>query len=99
MRSYQHLLAFITPVRLKRMLLRVHVVLYKSTAGGGALFTICLWRAGFALTDPGYSVFNPDAKLFDPFQYEVRPCACTMGSPAHAIYPSPILGLQRCHTH
>ena len=49
----------------------MHVYTLKDTAGGDAFFTICLWRAGFALTDPGYSVFNPDAKLFDPFQYEV----------------------------
>jgi len=41
-------------------------------AGGDAFFTICLWRSGFALTDPGFSVFTPDAKLFDPFQYEVQ---------------------------
>ena len=43
-------------------------------AGGNAFFTICLWRSGYALTDPGFSVFNPEARLFDPFQYEV--CLC-----------------------
>ena len=43
----------------------------EACAGGDAFFTICLWRSGFALTDPGFSIFNPDAKLFDPFQYEV----------------------------
>ena len=43
----------------------------EARAGGDAFFTVCLWRSSFALTDPGFSVFNPDAKLFDPFQYEV----------------------------
>ena len=52
----------------------------EACAGGDAFFTICLWRSGFALTDPGFSVFNPDAKLFDPFQYEV----CLLLLPSHS---------------
>ncbi len=40
------------------------------SAGGDAFFTICLWRAGFAPTDPGLSVFDPSARIFDPYQFE-----------------------------
>lgn len=61
------------------ILRRRQLTMPEARAGGDAFFTICLWRSGFALTDPGFSVFNPDAKLFDPFQYEVcLPCLqCT----------------------
>ncbi|KAK9916685.1 hypothetical protein WJX75_005772 [Coccomyxa subellipsoidea] len=45
-------------------------VLSLKSTGGDAFFTVCLWRAGYAPTDPGYSVFNPEARVFDPFQWE-----------------------------
>ena len=34
--------------------------------GGDAFITICLWKAGFAHTDPGYSFTHPDIRAFDP---------------------------------
>ncbi|EIE26267.1 hypothetical protein COCSUDRAFT_39407 [Coccomyxa subellipsoidea C-169] len=55
--------------RLNRTQFESCVLSLKST-GGDAFFTICLWRAGYAPTDPGYSVFNPEARIFDPFQWE-----------------------------
>lgn len=47
---------------------RVEIVWW--VAGGDAFFTVCLWRAGYAPTEPGYSVFVPEARVFDPFQWE-----------------------------
>ncbi len=35
-------------------------------AGGDALLTICLWKAGYAHTDPGFSFFHPTVRMFDP---------------------------------
>ncbi|KAK9867583.1 hypothetical protein WJX84_007677 [Apatococcus fuscideae] len=36
------------------------------TTGGDALLTICLWKAGYAHTDPGFSFFHPTVRMFDP---------------------------------
>ena len=35
-------------------------------AGGDALLTICLWKAGYAHTDPGFSFYHPTVRMFDP---------------------------------
>ncbi|CAL8466520.1 g6056 [Coccomyxa elongata] len=55
--------------RLNKTEFEACVLSLKST-GGDAFFTVCLWRAGYAPTDPGYSVFVPEARVFDPFQWE-----------------------------
>lgn len=49
---------------------RLIVQIIWGCVGGDAFFTVCLWRAGYAPTDPGYSVFVPEARVFDPFQWE-----------------------------
>ncbi|KAK9822059.1 hypothetical protein WJX74_004369 [Apatococcus lobatus] len=36
------------------------------TTGGDALLTICLWKAGYAHTDPGFSFYHPTVRMFDP---------------------------------
>lgn len=36
------------------------------STGGDAFITICLWQAGYAITDPGKSLFYPDLQYFDP---------------------------------
>lgn len=36
------------------------------SSGGDALISVCLWRAGYAFTDPGYSFYHWEAKSFDP---------------------------------
>lgn len=39
-------------------------------SGSGEVFlTQCLWAKGFAPTDPGFSLYRPSARLFDPFQW------------------------------
>lgn len=38
----------------------------RGDAGGDALLTICLWKAGYAHTDPGFSFFHPTVRMFDP---------------------------------
>lgn len=35
-------------------------------AGGDAFISICLWQAGFAVTDPGYSFYHPEIQMMDP---------------------------------
>lgn len=35
-------------------------------AGGDAFISICLWRAGYAFTDPGPGFFDPKIQMFDP---------------------------------
>lgn len=35
-------------------------------AGGDASLSVCLWRAGYAFTDPGYSFYHPEVQAFDP---------------------------------
>lgn len=37
-----------------------------TTPGGDAFISICLWRAGFAFTDPGPGFFDPKIQMFDP---------------------------------
>ena len=37
-----------------------------ASAGGDALLTICLWKAGYAHTDPGFSFYHPTVRMFDP---------------------------------
>lgn len=39
---------------------------WNACAGGDAFITICLWRAGFAHSDPGWSFSRPDMRMFDP---------------------------------
>ena len=34
--------------------------------GGDASLSVCLWRAGYAFTDPGYSFYHPEVQAFDP---------------------------------
>ena len=36
------------------------------SSGGDALISVCLWRAGYGFTDPGYSFYHWEAKSFDP---------------------------------
>ena len=36
------------------------------SSGGDALISVCLWKAGFGFTDPGYSFYHWEAKYFDP---------------------------------
>ena len=36
------------------------------SSGGDALISVCLWKAGYAFTDPGYSFYHWEAKSFDP---------------------------------
>lgn len=33
------------------------------TAGGDAFISICLWQAGYAMTDPGLGLFHPDLQV------------------------------------
>lgn len=40
-----------------------------SSGGGEAFLTKCLWEKGFAPTDPGFAVYRPSVRLFDPFQW------------------------------
>ncbi|KAK9917000.1 hypothetical protein WJX75_009748 [Coccomyxa subellipsoidea] len=40
-----------------------------SSGSGEAFLTECLWTKGFAPTDPGFSVYRPPVRLFDPFQW------------------------------
>ncbi len=40
-----------------------------SSGGGETFLTECLWRMGFAPTDPGFSIYRPSARLFDPFKW------------------------------
>ena len=35
-------------------------------AGGDSFLQICLWRQGFAVTDPGPGLTQPDVQMFDP---------------------------------
>ena len=35
-------------------------------AGGDAFISICLWQAGYAVTDPGFSFYHPEVQMFDP---------------------------------
>ena len=35
-------------------------------AGGDSFLQICLWRQGFAVTDPGPGLTLPDVQMFDP---------------------------------
>lgn len=32
----------------------------------------CLWKAGYAVTDPGYSFYHPELRMFDPVSQEGR---------------------------
>ncbi|KAK9817252.1 hypothetical protein WJX72_011896 [[Myrmecia] bisecta] len=36
------------------------------STGGDAFITICLWFHGYAHTDPGYSFYHPEMRMFDP---------------------------------
>lgn len=36
------------------------------STGGDAFITICLWQAGYAVTDPGFSFYHPEVQMFDP---------------------------------
>lgn len=40
-----------------------------SSGGGEAFLTECLWTKGYAPTDPGFSLYRPPVRLFDPFQW------------------------------
>lgn len=42
------------------------VIKQTRVAGGDAFISICLWRAGFAFTDPGPGFFDPKIQMFDP---------------------------------
>ena len=35
-------------------------------SGGDAFLSRCIWQAGYAFTDPGYSFYHWEAKSFDP---------------------------------
>ena len=32
----------------------------------------CLWKAGYAITDPGFSFYHPELRMFDPVSQEGR---------------------------
>lgn len=36
------------------------------STGGDAFVSICLWQAGFAMTDPGVMFYRPEVQMFDP---------------------------------
>lgn len=40
--------------------------------GGDGLLMACLWRAGYAVTDPGFSFYHPELRMFDPVSQEGR---------------------------
>ena len=35
-------------------------------AGGDAFISICMWQAGYAVTDPGFSFYHPEIQMMDP---------------------------------
>ena len=39
---------------------------HAACAGGDAFISICLWQAGYAVSDPGYSFYHPEVQMFDP---------------------------------
>ena len=41
-------------------------------AGGDALLMACLWEAGYAVSDPGFSFYHPELRMFDPISQEGR---------------------------
>ena len=41
-------------------------------AGGDGLLMACLWKAGYAVTDPGFSFYHPELRMFDPVSQEGR---------------------------
>lgn len=41
-------------------------------AGGDGLLMACLWKAGYAVTDPGFSFYHPEMRMFDPVSQEGR---------------------------
>lgn len=41
-------------------------------AGGDGLLMACLWKAGYAMTDPGFSFYHPELRMFDPVSQEGR---------------------------
>lgn len=47
-------------------------VLYAVDKGGDALLMACLWKAGYAITDPGFSFYHPELRMFDPVSQEGR---------------------------
>lgn len=32
----------------------------------------CLWKAGYAISDPGFSFYHPELRMFDPVSQEGR---------------------------
>ena len=32
----------------------------------------CLWKAGYAVSDPGFSFYHPELRMFDPVSQEGR---------------------------
>lgn len=40
--------------------------------GGDALLMACLWKAGYAISDPGFSFYHPELRMFDPVSQEGR---------------------------
>ncbi|KAL3145530.1 hypothetical protein ABBQ32_003355 [Trebouxia sp. C0010 RCD-2024] len=40
--------------------------------GGDGLLMACLWKAGYAVTDPGFSFYHPELRMFDPISQEGR---------------------------
>lgn len=36
------------------------------STGGDAFISICLWKAGYGTTDPGFSFYHPEIQMFDP---------------------------------
>ena len=40
--------------------------------GGDALLMACLWKAGYAISDPGVSFYHPELRMFDPVSQEGR---------------------------
>ncbi len=41
-------------------------------SGGDALLVVCLWKAGYAISDPGFSFYHPELRMFDPVSQEGR---------------------------
>lgn len=40
--------------------------------GGDGLLMACLWRAGYGVSDPGFSFYHPELRMFDPVSQEGR---------------------------
>ena len=54
------------------VMLQLPDILAPSAAGGDALIMICLWQLGVAVSDPGFSFYHSDLRMFDSPSAEGR---------------------------